>query len=271
MQKLVDILKDEGAALAVEFRKASNLGEGTPQEIAEFRENAFRTFISRFYPAPYQVVKGKIHDSFGDHPSASIDCVLVNPAHPHLIDSQGKFQLLLADGVDFAIEVKPDLSIRDELHRGLKQGVSVKRLQRIRGPILLTNRKPERVVEESQRIPYFIIAQKGRSDVAETVRDTVAWYASNAVPTENQLDAFAILGLGILRHVKHSAFWPYPAWDLATSERRGWFLEPWNDATLAGMLICTEFSFHSHATVQESVLGRYLRQITLAHVQRILV
>lgn len=97
LQELVEILREDAESLEREFRKASTLGKGTPQEVSEFRENAFRSFISRFFPAPYRAVKGKIFDSYGNGPSASVDCVVVNPVHPHLIDTAGKFQLLLAE------------------------------------------------------------------------------------------------------------------------------------------------------------------------------
>ncbi|MFA6957898.1 MAG: DUF6602 domain-containing protein [Thermoanaerobaculia bacterium] len=206
MEKLVEILRAEAKTISEEFRKASSLGEGTSQEVAEFRENAFRAFLGRFYPAPYRVVKGKIHDSFGNGPSASIDSILVNPVHPHLIDSFGKFQLLLADGVDVAIEIKPDLSSTSELQRGLQQGVTVKQLRRAIGPILLPKRKPERVVQESLRVPYFVFAEKTWADLPRLVRETESWYATNTVPPENQIDAFVILDIGVIRRVKHPDF-----------------------------------------------------------------
>ena len=144
MQKLIEVLVREGTTLGTEFAAASALGEGTSQEVAEFRENALRSFVERFYPSPYHVVKGKVHDSFGTDASASIDCLVVNPVNPNLIDSHGKFQLLLADGVDLAMELKPDLASRAELHRGLEQGMSIKKLRRARVLSFLRARLPLR-------------------------------------------------------------------------------------------------------------------------------
>jgi hypothetical protein len=220
MQKLIDILKGEAVTITAEFKKASSLGAGTPQEVSDFRENAFRAFLARFYPAPYKVIKGKIHDSFGNQPSASIDCILINPAHPHLIDSQGKFQLLLADGVDFAVEVKPDLSNANELHRALEQGISVKRLQRAESPILLERGKPPNLIEESFRIPYFVFTDKVRKDIKAMVNDIVSWYKSKDIPAEHQLDGIAILGLGVLRNLNHPDFFRY-TWNYPLSEPFG--------------------------------------------------
>lgn len=271
METLAYILQDEGTELTKEFRKASKLGKGTSQEIAEFRENAFRNFISRFYPLPYRVVKGKIHDSYGNGPSASIDCVLVNPAHPHLIDSLGKFQLLLADGIDFVIEVKPNLSSKDELHRGLEQAISVKKLLRHNSPILSIKSKPAHVIEESRRIPFLLFAETTRTEIVDTVRDAVAYYNSNSIVSQHQLDAIAILGVGILRNLKHADFWPYGSYDVPLSERQGWFLETWNEATLVGLLHCLDSFFPSHPTLLEPVLRHYLSSITIPEIRKIRV
>ena len=126
------------------------------------------------------------------------------------------------------------------------------------------------MVEESLRIPYFVFTEKTRKDIQAMVADIVSWYTSKDIPAEHQLDAIAILDLGVLRNVKHPDFFRYE-WDLPSSERLGWFLEFWGDACLVGFLLCAEFSFHSQATIQERVLLRYLKQLTITNVQKILV
>jgi len=57
LDKLIEILKDEAETLSRDFKKASTLGEGTSQEIADFREHAFQDFLARFFPSPYRVVR----------------------------------------------------------------------------------------------------------------------------------------------------------------------------------------------------------------------
>jgi hypothetical protein len=163
MDKLKDILINEATKLDMEFRDASSLGKGTPQETATFREGAFRDFLRRFYPAPYRIVQGKIHDLFDHEPSHSIDSIIVNPIHPHLIDTEGKFKLLLADGIDAAIEVKPDISNTTELERALKQGVSVKKLSQVTGPLILSDRHPKYIQDFSKKNPIFCFHFKGKS------------------------------------------------------------------------------------------------------------
>jgi len=133
--KLLQLLEYEGPELATAFEKASIQGRGTPQEVAEHREGAFRNFISRYFPFPHRVSKGNVIDSLPNE-SASIDCIIINPSHPYTVDTYEKFTVILADGVDVAIEVKPDISVVEELHRGLKQVESVKRLWRKKTPLL---------------------------------------------------------------------------------------------------------------------------------------
>ena len=268
LDKLIEILRGEAESLSKDFKKASSLGEGTPQEIADYRENSFRSFISRFFPNPYRVVKGKIHDSYGNGPSASIDCVLVNPVHPHLIDTQNKFQLLLADGVDLVIELKPDLSKTDELVRALNQSISVKKLRRVKGPFVLPQNKPKHVIEVSRQIPFFVFTQKVKSNVIDTVHEIMSWYKQNSIPMDSRIDAIAINDLGILNYIKHSDFYSY-SWKLPESEKTGWFLECWGEATLVGFLLRLETSFSAVANIQEGVLSRYLKRIKIPHIQRI--
>ena len=268
MNKLIEILKDEAATLSREFKKASSLGEGTSQEIADYREHAVQNFLSRFFPNPYRVVKGKIHDSYGNGPSASIDCVLINPVHPHLIDSHQKFQLILADGVDWVLEVKPDLANLSELKRALKQCISIKKMRRVKGPILLPQKRPNHVIESSRQIPFFLFTQKIKADYKDTVLEIINWYKDNSTPKEEQIDASAIEDLGIINHVKHRDFYYY-GWQIPENEKEGWFLESWGNATLFGLLLRMEMSFSCTATLQESVMGRYYKKIKIPHIDRI--
>lgn len=47
MDDLIKLLKMESEDLTNSFKKASIQGEGTPQEIADFREGYFHDFIRR--------------------------------------------------------------------------------------------------------------------------------------------------------------------------------------------------------------------------------
>ena len=129
MDALFALVRDDAEELRLEFKKAGIQGRGTPQDIATFRETAPQGTLSNYFPFPFRVAKGGIVDSYGRR-SASVDCILVNPMHPYTIDRRENFKLIFADGVDAAIEVKPDISQKDELYRGLEQGLKVKALRR---------------------------------------------------------------------------------------------------------------------------------------------
>jgi hypothetical protein len=62
VNQLLEILKKEGSQIVDEFKLASEQGEGTPQEIADFRENAVQSFVARYYPQSHIVSQGKITD-----------------------------------------------------------------------------------------------------------------------------------------------------------------------------------------------------------------
>jgi hypothetical protein len=157
VNQLLEILKAEGRRILEEFELASEQGDGTPQEIADFRENAVQDFISRFYPASHVVSKGKVTDLEG-YQSNSIDCLILNPAHPNLSDAKGKFRLIFVDGCDAAIEVKPNLARTDELKRALEQGISIKKIKRSKSSMLWPRGKPPHILEHSLYIPFYVFA-----------------------------------------------------------------------------------------------------------------
>ena len=87
LNKLQELLRYEQKELQVGFKKASFEGYGTPQEIAARREELVSSFLTKYFPFPFRVVKGNISDSYGRN-SCSIDCVILNPAHPYTIDNK---------------------------------------------------------------------------------------------------------------------------------------------------------------------------------------
>src|ERR687893_2310391 len=114
MEDLKQIIRADSTDVEKQFRVASIQGRGTPQEIAEFREHALQDFLRNYFPFPYRIAKGGILDHTNER-SDSIDCILLNPVHPYTINRYEKFKVILADGVDAAIEVKPDISSSSEL------------------------------------------------------------------------------------------------------------------------------------------------------------
>ncbi|EOV6297559.1 DUF6602 domain-containing protein [Vibrio parahaemolyticus] len=120
MSTLMDLLEIESNDLDSKFRKASIEGKGCPDEISDRRESALKEVMAKYFPFPFRIAKGIINDSDNKR-SASIDCLVLNPEHPYTVSEDERFSIILAEGVDFAIELKPDISDEKELKRGLKK------------------------------------------------------------------------------------------------------------------------------------------------------
>lgn len=93
------------------------------------KELTVSQFIERYLPSDYKVKKGIIYSL--DSQSNNIDCVVLAPNHPAL--NTPVREVILAEGVYAAIEVKPDITVltdKGEFNRGLSQIRSVKNLSR---------------------------------------------------------------------------------------------------------------------------------------------
>jgi len=253
MDEVYALLREDAIELESRFRKASIEGKGTSQEVADFRENALQDFVRRYFPFPHRVTKGKIRDSFGSV-SDSIDCVICNPNHPYTVDSREKFSLLLAEGIDAAIEVKPDIQSSAELVRGLVQGLSVKHLLRANTPTIM--RIPW-VVERSKRVPFAVFAMRCKSDPIDTGREIVEFYRTRQTPPILQADFVAVNNVGIFFNCLDSSMfrWNTP---LPEEERTGWIFEEWRSNSLAGFVLHLQDLAHASIKMDEDVLPRYL-------------
>jgi hypothetical protein len=266
----MEILKAEGRRIVEEFSLASVQGEGSAQEVADFREHAVQDFVARFYPQSHIISKGKITDLDGNQ-SDSIDCLVLNPAHPNLVDSNGKFRLIFADACDSAIEVKPNLARVDELVRALEQCVSVKKTRRSKSAILLERRTPKEILEHSLYIPFFVFAVKA-FDPVKLYSHIVEYYKASATPTEHQLDGVCVFGQGtaqgIVKNVKHRGRNVYGA-PFPIGDNTGWYFEEWAEATPLGLLACLEYTFSSFPKMAASVMERLVKRLAKARVYRL--
>lgn len=189
MNKLLDILVSDAKQLDIDMERASSEGEGTPQEVADRRETYIHKIIERYYPYPYRIAKGIIRDSYGKK-SASIDCLIINPCHPYTIANNGLFSVILADGVDAAIEIKPDFS-GSELERGLKQLVTVKKLRR-RTEQLSLNKQNDEDKEYNKTITSVIFSTSTYADKKVLVQKIVEYYETNHVTQIEQFDMLVV-------------------------------------------------------------------------------
>ena len=260
--KLLQLLEIEADKLALEYKQASIEGKGTPQEVADRREGDFIAFLRKYFPFPYRIVKGNIIDSYGNN-SASIDCIVLSPSHPYTVDPQNdKASVIFADGVDFAIEIKPDFSNEKEIIRALKQIQSVKKLRRVRDGLLLHSQYTERQKEAAKVIPGFIVADKTYSDIRLLIEKIANYYVDNNVPQLEQFDYILVNNQMVImnsrpewydctpesngesKHIRGITFWEGGAKSL------GWFLFEMNKYP------------RSEPLMSESIMSIYLKDST---------
>jgi hypothetical protein len=257
LDDLLAIFREEGIELEAQFRRASIQGKGTSQEVADYREHAVQALVQRFFPYPHRVTKGKIRDSFGGV-SASVDCIVCNPNHPYTVDTQGKFTLLLAEGIDAAIEVKPNLADSKELTTGLAQGLSVKALKRANSPTIM---QEAWIREHFSRVPFGIFAMSCKANPIDTLREVTDFYRDRKTPVLQQADFIAVNGVGIFRNLLHPKFL-YGTMNIP--EGTEWVLEEWGENTLAGFVLCMQQLAHASIKMQEDVLPMYIDRVGLS-------
>lgn len=194
MSDLMKLLQIESDELSNKFAKASIEGRGTPQEVADRREAVVHSLISKYFPFPFRVAKGNIVDSFGGR-SASIDCVILNPEHPYTVSDGNHYSVLLADGTDYAIEIKPDLTSRDEIERALKQIVSVKRLKRSRNGIPIEG--------STNTINGIIFSNSTYTDIRNLLHTITQYYLTNKIKRIHQFDMLVVNKRFLLVNLRH--------------------------------------------------------------------
>ncbi len=124
--------------------------------------------------------KGPIYDKTGAT-SAEVDCAICIPEHPPC--QTPSRDLILAEGVYAAIEVKPDISSLtsdSEFGRSLKQARTVKLLKRVID--FAFGRRPGSWPVEAERIPYIVFAKnvpdlKRVAEFMDRTKQTGPWSA----------------------------------------------------------------------------------------------
>lgn len=209
MNNLIRLLKTESKEINHFFEKASIEGEGTPQEVSDRREIALTKFLKKFFPFPYRIAKGNIRDSYGNS-SMSIDCVLLNPSHPYTTSDEINFSIILADGVDAAIEVKPKLNSDKEIERSLEQITSVKKLTRKRTSILnlkvIGNQRSPETLATGKKIPSIIFAIETYKNDRLLLEKIVDYYEKNQTKRELQFDFIVINNQYLIINIRKGSY-----------------------------------------------------------------
>jgi hypothetical protein len=256
MDNLIRLLKAESKEINHFFEKASIEGQGTPQEVSDRREIALTKFLKKFFPFPYRIAKGNIRDSYGLS-SMSIDCVLLNPSHPYTTSDKINFSVILADGVDAAIEVKPKLNSDKEIERSLNQIASVKRLTRKRTSVLnlkvLGKQHSPETLANAKKIPSIIFAIETYKNDKLLLEKIVDFYEKNQFKRDLQFDFIVINGHYVIVNIRKGSYF-----ELNGKFDNGLYIYNYGELTLTAFLMLLNKFPPSEMRNSSTVLEHYI-------------
>lgn len=200
-----------------------------------------------------EIIKLNVIDSYGRR-SNSLDCLVLNPSHPYTVDVRSeRASIIMADGVDYAIEIKTNLNTKKEIYRVLEQIQSVKKLRRVRNGIIFKDRLNGAQQDCANTIPAFIFAENTYKKI-ETLLDKIAdYYIQNNVPYIEQFDLLLINNRGLVYNYRPNM---YISWN---HERAFAFYEG-GEKCLAAFLLEMNKIPQSAPRVSDNIIGIYLEK-----------
>ena len=197
MNTVLDALLESLEGLKVTFGDTPESFKRDKAQTGDVREASVSDLLRSYFPTTWTVGKGPIYGT-GGRASQSIDSVLCSPSHPPM--RTGKRSVLLAEAVHSATETKPNLEARgstSELHRGLEQIVSVKRLERELEPLAVAREVADD--PEHHRIPCALFTAK-LGDVDSALEYMDKFKASEGVKPPELPDVIVALDRGVIYH-----------------------------------------------------------------------
>ena len=249
------LLKSEAREINHLFEKASIEGEGTPQEVSDRRESALTSFLKKFFPFPYRLAKGNIRDSYGNR-SMSIDSILLNPNHPFTTTNDIQYSIILADGVDFAVELKPHLNSDYEIERSLKQIKSVKELRRIKTSVWelgFGDEYSEPYKETCKTIPAIIFSILTYKKEKLLLEKIVTFYEKEKIKRINQFDFIVVNNEFIIFNSRIDSYVHFEKMD------EGIYIYDYKELTLAAFLLQLNKLPQSEMRFSSTVLEHYIK------------
>lgn len=209
---LKELLEGDFQRMGDEFTRISTEHK-SPNEVAHHREEIVKNFLRKYLPTSLGFGKGEIGDSNGVW-SGQVDIVIVGPYHPFTFNRETGRGLFFAEGVNYAIEVKSDISNIDELERGLRQIQKIKKLER--KPTLGEMRfGSDYDWERLRRIPCILFAF--RSPLGPTLKSNIQEALNRLrIPPQEAFDAIVVFDKGIIYNIKD----PRDALMIYVSEQR---------------------------------------------------
>lgn len=197
---IVEQLEVDAHELRSRFKEASRRS-GASSDVGDSREEAFRDWLIRYLGKEHRVIKGEAIDTAGNR-SQQVDALILNDHHPPI---SGIFRAgpYLAEGVSWAIEVKPDLRDSREIERGLRQVASVKALKRRLAGGDITFGSGPYSTHFAERVPTFIFAEES-SEIANLAVHVEEYYRAQSTAKELQVDGIVVLQQGVIYNFKEA-------------------------------------------------------------------
>lgn len=190
---IVDALYEYIDDFNLKFSETKEAFKKARLSTSDRKEAIVKDFFSSFFPPGYEISRGEIFDY--DSISNSIDCVIKTPDHPKL-KTPMRPEIILAEGVYAAIEVKPDLSTKKEFNRAIEQCKSVKKLSRNNDMRRVNLYDKKRTYK---KIPFIIFSKKAK-DIEETVESIISLIESGKLETYEVPDVIFSLDGWMLYH-----------------------------------------------------------------------
>ena len=187
---IVELIKAASDRMQEDF-ELSRKKFGSSVDIGADRVNILKDFLTKYFSRRHGFGNGEIVDTYGNM-TGQVDIIICNEFHPFTYNEEG-FGLFLAEGVDWAIEVKSDLAT--ELKKGLAQVKRIKVLKK--NPRQGDEAFSSSTILHRNQIPCLLFGYKSPS--IGTLRDNIKRIASRLkLSREEMPDAVVVLNEGIV-------------------------------------------------------------------------
>lgn len=208
MNAVIGSIIENLRSIQIIYEPTVDIFKGDRTNTGDSKELSVNDFIQSYLTTDYRVKKGKIYSL--DSESANIDCVVLAPNHPNLITP--KREVILAEGVFCAVEVKPDiasLSKTSEFVRSIKQIKSIKNLNREVTKLNLKSLGKQSKPAYFDKIPAVIFSKKSADfdKIIEYFREKVG---SGELKNDELPDIIFSIENGVLfycPHFKHTSYY----------------------------------------------------------------
>ncbi|GHB69182.1 DUF6602 domain-containing protein [Persicitalea jodogahamensis] len=254
MNVILDAIEENLRQMRVQFEKTLPSFTRDRKQTGDIKEVSVQELIQSFLLDTYQVKKGGIFHEQGQ--TNEIDCIILAPNHPKLLTPIR--EIIIAEGVYCAIEIKPDiatLTYKSEFYRSLVQIKSVKAINRKLK--LLSTQKD--LPDHLHRIPSCIFSKDARP-----AEDTVAFMLDcinqGKLTTYELPDAIVVIDNYIIFHSTNVGSTIFKDWASDRTAEEDVFLILKTEKSSIAIFLLILFNFPSPIPdITENILLKYLK------------